>query len=783
MAAGNRGKCRLLVTALLAGAALHTVFSNSVFTPAFAQQLPGGETAASMPADAKLLLSANELVYNNDTEKVVARGGVQIDYGGYKMVARQVEYNQQTGRMLAVGEIELIEPNGTRLYADELDVTDTFGEGFINALRIETSDNTRLAAESAERIDGTEMILNNGVYTACLPCAEKPEKAPFWQVKAKRIIQNGKTKTVRLEHARFELMGMPIAYLPFIELPDHTVKRKSGFLFPSLSYVDKLGLGVHVPYYYVISPYMDATVTARGYTSQGFLLETEFRQKFHNGYHTLRAAGIDQMRPEDFAAGTSDALEDQRGMIESRARFQINPRWAFGWNAMFQTDNNFSRTYKIEGADASTYINQGYLTGLGRRNHFDLRAFYFDVQDADPTDASERKQAIAQVLDYSYTAPRPVAGGELTVDVNLTNINRDLADEYTVGGVNRFRGLEGSSTRFTAEAEWKRTFIAPGGLVLTPMLAARGDAYRLNATSPGAASGLTYSGNYTPDGSATRSMLTAGLEARYPIEISTANSSHILEPVGQIYARPSERLRGGLPNEDAQSFVFDASNLFDRDKFSGYDRVEGGTRANVGLRYTGTFDNGFAVRGVAGQSFHLAGVNSFASDDLVKAGANSGLETDRSDYVASIGLDTPGGFSLTAGARLDERTLDLRRADASILYQNHRFQGSLTYTRISAQPVYGSLSQSEEIQSAAGLKFHENWTVFGSATYDINNNVMTKNGIGLSYDDECTIFSVVYETERDSTGAQANDWSIGARLTFRTLGDINFGDASFTGLN
>ena len=43
----------------------------------------------------------------------------------------------------------------------------------------------------------------------------------------------------------------------------------------------------------------------------------------------------------------------------------------------------------------------------------------------------------------------------------------------------------------------------------------------------------------------------------------------------------------GIPNEDAQSFVFDATTLFERDKFSGYDRIEGGTRANVGFRYSG----------------------------------------------------------------------------------------------------------------------------------------------------------------------------------------------------
>src|SRR5690606_8217614 len=145
--------------------------------------------------------------------------------------------------------------------------------------------------------------------------------------------------------ARFEMFGKPIAYIPVLELPDHTVKRKSGFLFPRFSYAQKLGLGVSVPYYFAIAPDMGATVTGTGLTRQGFLLDAEFRKQFHNGAVTLRAAGIEQFRPGVFTPGTSDAEEDARGMIASEGAFKINPRWAFGWDVMVQSDNNFARTY------------------------------------------------------------------------------------------------------------------------------------------------------------------------------------------------------------------------------------------------------------------------------------------------------------------------------------------------------------------------------------------------------------------------------------------------------
>lgn len=773
MAAGDRKKNWWLKAALLAGAAMCALMSASTL-PAHAQSSRiASIEEPDIPEDAKLLLAANELVYNNDNETVVARGAVQINYGGYKLVAREVTYDQKTGRLKARGNIELIEPTGNRIYGDEMEMSDDFANGFLNALRIETTDLTKLAATSGERVNDEEMILNHAVYTACTPCATDPTHRGLWEVKAERVVQNGRTKTIRLEHARFEMFGKPIAYIPVLEVPDHTVKRKTGFLFPRFRYTQKLGFGVTTPYFIALAPDMDATLYPTALTNQGFLMEAEFRKRFHSGTVTLHAAGIRQMRPDDFTANTSDRLADGvRGMVGSTGAFRINPRWTFGWNVMLQNDNNFSRTYEIRGFKGSTHVNTGYLTGLGDRNILDLRAFYFDVQNADPDERAERRQAIAQTLDHEYIVPQPIFGGELSITTNITNIDRDLSDPYKLNGVTRFRGLEGGMTRLSSEVEWKRQFIAPGGLVLTPLLAARGDVHRLDMRPPDS---NIYGGAYTNDDSATRTMLTAGLEARYPILATLEGSSHLFEPMAQIYARPDEDLAGRLPNEDAQSFVFDATNLFERDKFSGFDRIEGGTRANLGLRYTGSFDNGVRLRSIVGQSYHLGGVNSFATADLVNAGANSGLETDVSDYVGMAGVDLPVGVTFSTSARLDKDDFSLRRSDTALGYRNDRFATSLTYTRIAAQPLYGIQNTASEIRSIASVKFRDYWSVFGSVTYDIGNHIISRNGVGLTYDDRDTVFSIAYEQTRDNVHQLANDWSITARLMFRTLGDIQIG--------
>ncbi len=766
MAVSNRRNIRRLAAALLTGV--------SAFVCGVTADVVHAQGLVPVQSDdAKMLLRANELTYNQDAQRVTARGGVQIYYNRYRMVAQRVEYDQKSGRVMASGNIELIEPGGTRVYAEELDVTDDFGQGFLNSLRVETTDNTRLAAESAERQTGDVMVLNNTVYTACLPCAATPGKAPLWQVKAQRVIRDGQSHTIRLENAQFELFGMSLGRLPFpITVPDETVERKSGLLFPRFSADDNLGFGISVPYYHVFSPSMDATLTPTYYSNQGLLIEGEIRNKFETGEHTFRFAGINQQNSDSFEAGTADREDDTRFMAASKGEFHINPRWTFGWDVMVQSDNNFSRTYNLEDFDKETFTNDVYLTGLGTRNYFDLHGYYFDEQDDAETSFLERQQAIVYpVLDYSWYAPEPVFGGQLSINANLTNLSRRAEDNYSVGGSYRFPGLEGSYTRFTTEAEWKRTFTSEQGLQLTPLLALRGDGLRSTSSSAGG----FYDGSLENDPSG-RYMATAGLEARYPFLITAGSSSHIIEPIAQIYARPDEQMAGGLPNEDAQSFVFDATSLFERDKFSGYDRIEGGTRANIGIRYSGSFDNGVGLRGIFGQSYQIAGENSFASADLVNAGANSGLENDVSDFVAMAAIDLPQGFSLSTNTRFDKDTFDVRRTDVGFDYKTPRVTGKLVYTKVEAQPDYGSTTSTNILEKSMSFRINENWSIAGKATWDLDENEVTRRGLGFSYADECTIFTIAYTEKTDSS--KANDWSVGARLSFRTLGDVNIGSTN-----
>ncbi len=189
-----------------------------------------------------MLVQAQEVNYDNVNSLVAAVGSVQIFYNGTTLEADRVTYNQKTKRLTADGNVRMTDQDGRITYAQHLDLSDDYRDGFVDSLRVDTADRTRMAATRADRSGGNFTVFQNGVYTACEACKEDPKKPPLWQVKAARIIHDQGEKMLYFESARLEFMGVPMAYLPYFYTPDPTVKRKTGFLMPMFSSNSKYGL-------------------------------------------------------------------------------------------------------------------------------------------------------------------------------------------------------------------------------------------------------------------------------------------------------------------------------------------------------------------------------------------------------------------------------------------------------------------------------------------------------------------------------------------------------------
>ena len=157
MAAGQHFFDRIACTMPRIVAVFLAVAVFAAAMPAFAQdQDQGQETVNTTMSDlitsdpkARMLLEADELIYDLDNDIVSAAGAVDIYYKGYTVEADRVDYDQNTGKVFARGNVKVTAPDKNVIYADTVELTDEFREGFVQELTLVTTDETRFAASSA----------------------------------------------------------------------------------------------------------------------------------------------------------------------------------------------------------------------------------------------------------------------------------------------------------------------------------------------------------------------------------------------------------------------------------------------------------------------------------------------------------------------------------------------------------------------------------------------------------------------------------------------------------
>jgi LPS-assembly protein len=744
-----------------------------------------------------MLVQATEIHYDYTNKRVSAVGNVQIYYNGTTVEADRVIYDETTKRVQAEGNVRLTEPDGKITYAEMMNLSDDFRDGFLDSLRLDTPDKTRMAAGRADRSNGNFTVFHNGVYTACEPCKDDPKKPPLWQVKAARMIHDESEKMMYFEDARLEFFGRPVGYMPYFSAPDPTVKRKSGFLMPHFESSSKTGIGIETPYYWALAPDYDMTFSPRITTKQGPLLRGEFRERLIDGAFSIRASGIYQLDKDAFLrtdGPPTPGYRNFRGSIETTGQFALTNKWTWGWDGILPTDSTFFQDYGLRtyqrGSNAllnglTEGVSQLYLVGRGDRSYFDVRSiYYYGFSEAD---VQSQIPIIHPVLDYSYTFGDPLFNGELSYQVNLTSLSRASAafdpitsSAYlngTCAPINAdpatklpanclLRGTPGTYSRFSAETQWRRSITDPYGQIWTPFVKLRADAASVSIQNdPGVA-------NYFATGNSTelRAMPTAGLEYRYPFISVQSWGTQTVEPIAQVIVRPNEPSVGKLPNEDSQSLIFDDSNLFRVDKFAGWDRIEGGGRANVGLQYTMQFNRGGNINALFGQSYQLFGTNSFAIGDNTNTGLQSGLDTNRSDYVARVMYQPDRIFAFTTRFRFDHDTFDLQRFEAEGRASVDRWSLSVLYGDYAAQPLLGFLQRREGILTSASYKITANWLATGAVRYDLDAHQLAGTQFGINYIDDCLILALTYITNYTYSGNVTNDQRVMLQMSLRTLG-------------
>ena len=445
-----------------------------------------------------------------------------------------------------------------------------------------------------------------------------------------------------------------------------------------------------MPYYFALAPNYDFTFHPRYLSNYGMLWQGDWRHRLANGQYTIKVAAIDQ----GGAAHGSVIDEGWRGSVQTKGQFSLSSWWRFGWDVTADSDDSFRRFYQLDPILQTDRVNTVYLQGMSDRNYFAAKLYQFGGLLL--TDTPYSNAWVHPVIDYNYIVGAPVLGGELSFNAHARSMTR--SDSTDTNRVVR-RGQLAAQDDRSRSARCGRRSPTRAATSTTTRDARRS---RHAAADPGR------------HGAARRRRRRRAL--LLPVRGAHGVGSHVIAPTAQIIVRQNQVDQRRLPDEDAKSLIFDDTLLFDIDKFSGYDRFETGTRANVGLQYTLQAINGIYGRAVFGQSFQLAGENPYVNPGLDPTGKPS---TSRRSAASRPTAPTTSPASICRRSRASAHhasPASTRRTGACAATTRSSPAATArcrarwpTPSRISI-PMLGLIDNQQEIMPSLALKLTNHWT-------------------------------------------------------------------------
>jgi LPS-assembly protein len=498
---------------------------------------------------------------------------------------------------------------------------------------------------------------------------------------------------------------------------------------PRFQQSDIYGFGFKLPYYRVLGPSADATLTPFVTSVGGVLMEGEYRRRYTNG-------GFDIWGVLSVTDGLGEDGGPGRGAFSAVGEFALPHEFVLDFDLNAASDKSFLTQYDYSDDDLLTSVAR--VSRSRPQDYFSLATVAFQSLTDDDDDIDV--PFILPETFYRRFGEAPILGGQLGMNLN---------------GLGVLRRDDDSMLRAGGEIDWNRGWTLPRGLLATATATALVDAYQV------------WNNPDVPDGFEVQAAPTAAFELRWPLVRRPAvagGADHVIEPIVQFVYSETLIDQSDIPNEDSRLPEFDETNLFSLNRFPGLDRLETGFRANVGIGYT-RYDP-------AGWSLGLTLGRVIRSEDAPEFPEGSGLAGQTSDYVGSVSFDFGTGLQLINRALFDDG-LAFRRNEFGLAWDGERGALRASYVFLAeddTNPIFGPQPETNELALDARLRVHRNVELRGLWRYDVATNSNLRAGAGITYGNECSEFDLSVSRRYTTSSNVPPSTSIGFSLRLTGVG-------------
>ena len=669
-------------------------------------------------------LIADEIKINQAGE-LVASGAVTVWYEDRKVTASSITYASQNDKLIIRGPIRIIDNQSTMILADQAELSEDLKVGIIKSAKIILGYQVQIAAAKVLQKDARYSEAFNIAATSCHVCLNK---TPLWQIRARKIVQDKFEKQIYFEHAQLRVLDIPVFYLPFMRLPDPSLKRATGLLAPKLKTSSVLNTGIKIPYFIRLNKHKDFTITPF-YSPKTKTIEYRYRQAYTSGFMLIEGAL------------TRDALipNKNRGYILSDTSLILQNGYNLGIQLQAVSDPSYLFEYDFAQLDRlNTKLE---LSRSMRYQNSEVKLSNYHSLRENENNATQ-PTLVAEGAIESRLNPDMIKG-EIGLEANFlksyrySDLNNDGPDSDTL--------VDGyDTTRLSLLSNWDHGWEIANGIIL----------HFENEF------GLSqyYVQQHADIGpKATRMFGVGAVGLRWPwYRINSNGGIGIVEP--QIQLVRSVSSNSAVPNDDSTQVEFDEGNLFRLNRAPGLDLIENGSRLNVGLAGSQFMDSGSNLSWKIGRVLRSEALSTFPS--------GSGLSNSISDWLLATNFQQKNGIELINRALIASDGV-VTKSETSLKVNRNQHQIRATHVELTKD---SNILQNQSLSSVAlewSYNLNSNWRSDSKFQFDSNIGRLSKLELGLRYENECV--NVDLSSSRSfstsSTLIDKTDFTLSVELT------------------
>ncbi len=687
--------------------------------------------------------SADEMINDDKAETITAKGNVEVEYNNMRLEADELIYHQQTDVITAKGNVRLFASDGSIVYGQEVSLADKMSVGEMHYVKALLKDKSRVTAKKFRKKNNNTKVMYHATYTACDICEGKK---PLWLVSARKAQHDEAANNMNYNDAVVRIKGVPIFYTPFLSHPDPTVKRRSGFMMPTIGSSNYFGAMIQPRYFWAVNDQTNLLFTPIFSSDKDPVLSGTYKQYFYSAYTDINGS---------FLKDNEGKREKNRGHLFATGRYDINDYWRMSYDLKYVSDYVYLKDLSLPYQDDAWLNSDIKFERFDRRNYVSIEAFYYKMLSY-----NLHRGNASQYREINRRKPlvAPLAEAEIYSDPNeygaYFKTNLSTASVYHQNG--------SETQRVTSINSWELPMTSRFGEKYRFVASLKSDGYYVNR--------YRYLNNNSYTGTTTRFFPQVGMEWRLPFVRSTETSRQILEPVVVAVVAPNGNNKTDkIPNEDSADVYYDDTNVLDLNRYAGYDRNDTGSRVSYGLRWS-TYGNIIGrTSSFIAQTYERSRNSSFLKN------LDDDDKSNFSDLVGRINAEPNQYWSLDYRFRLDKKTLDAKYSEVGTSVGPNFLRVTASYIFLQGNTYYNDLySERKELFTSLSAKISQYWSASIYNLRDLTTNSLgnLEHGGTISYEDECFKWDTVFKKYNTSNPDLKNDYEVGMTFYLKTLGSF-----------